>query len=226
MTVKEPLEVSATEMAKDYSSLLNSQTLSDFKFKVDGVDFHVHKVILAGEPNVRSFPDLLNFISYVARSPVFMKMFTGDFQESKLDKGAISDISHKAFLDFLRFLYTNSVDDLKSYVLELLSISDLYEVEGLKKMCESQLMSGLNEENAPDIFQYAHRYRCDNKLKVTAFALIKKYEYTRYVFVNFISFYFSKDHSRGTTLTYLMSFLKYQKLFKRQLRPGSSWKTY
>jgi hypothetical protein len=46
-------------------------------------------------------------------------------------------------------------------------------VEDLKIICKAQLQTGLTEENAPFVFQYAHRYRCDDELKLTAFKLIQ-----------------------------------------------------
>lgn len=102
-------------------------------------------------------------------------MFTGNFQENKTSTGKFPGMSHEAFLDFLHFIYTDSVRNIKAHIIELLEVSDLYEVEGLKKICEAQLLRGLSEENSGDIFQYAHRYRCQVNLKRAAFELIKKY---------------------------------------------------
>lgn len=110
-----------------------------------------------------------------ARSPVFMKMFTSNFQESKSSEGTIKDISKEAFQEFIRFLYTETIENVDQHVLELLAIADLYEVEDLKAICKAQLQTGLTEENAPFVFQYAHRYRCDDELKEAAFRLIKGY---------------------------------------------------
>lgn len=101
-------------------------------------------------------------------------MFTGDFQESKMSEGKFFGMSHEAFLDFLRYLYTDEITNLENHVIELLETSDIYEVEGLKKICEDQLMKGLTEENSADIFQYAHLYRCQMTVKKAAFQLIKK----------------------------------------------------
>ena len=113
------------------------------------------------------------FLNLPARSPVFMKMFTSNFQESTSTTGTINDVSKEAFQEFLRFLYTETLENIDLYVLELLAISDLYEVEDLKAICKAQLQTGLTEENAPFVFEYAHRYRCDNELKVAAFKLIQ-----------------------------------------------------
>lgn len=116
-----------------------------------------------------------------------MKMFTSNFQESTSTTGAINDISKEAFQEFLRFLYTETLENIDLYVLELLAISDLYEVNSLKAICKAQLQTGLTEENAPFVFQYAHRYRCDDDLKVASFKLIQGWVFV----VIFHSIYFS-----------------------------------
>lgn len=110
----------------------------------------------------------------LARSSVFMTMFTGEFEEKKTSAGIIKNISHDAFSDFLRYLYSDSVNNLKSHVIELLAVAHMYEVQGLKKLCESELLRGLSEENSADIFQYAHLYQCDRSLKEASFNLIKR----------------------------------------------------
>lgn len=102
-----------------------------------------------------------------------MKMFTSNFSESISTEGTINDISKEAFQEFLRFLYTETIDNIDLYVLELLAISDLYQVEDLKVICKAQLQTGLTEDNAPFVFEYAHRYRCDEELKMAAFKLIQ-----------------------------------------------------
>lgn len=102
-----------------------------------------------------------------------MKMFTSNFSESIATEGTINDISKEAFQEFLRFLYTETIEKIDLHVLELLAISDLYQVEDLKVICKAQLQIGLSEENAPFVFQYAHRYRCDDELKLAAFKLIR-----------------------------------------------------
>lgn len=102
-------------------------------------------------------------------------MFTSDFKEKQSNSAIVKNISPEAFLDFLYFLYTDTVKDLKSHVIELLAIADLYEVEDLKTICQKQMLNGLSDENAADIFQYAHRYRCEKNLKEAAFKIIKQY---------------------------------------------------
>jgi BTB/POZ domain len=101
-------------------------------------------------------------------------MISSDFQEKSEHQAKLKEFTPESFLDFLHFLYTDSVKDIKNHVIELLEMSHLYQVEGLRVICEKTLMSGLNEENAADIFQYSHLYECDTSLKKSAFAIIKR----------------------------------------------------
>lgn len=103
-----------------------------------------------------------------------MTMFSGEFKEKKTGESFISEVSSAAFEDFLRYLYTDSVETLKDHVVELLQLAHLYQVEGLKDMCEQKLLSELNEENSETIFQYAHLYNCTSTLKEKSFNFIKR----------------------------------------------------
>lgn len=112
-----------------------------------------------------------NFLS--ARSPVFKAMITGDFQEKSKNQAKLTDFSPESFLDFLNFLYTDNVQDIKTHVLDLLQMANLYQVNGLRELCEKTLLAGLTEENAGDVFQYAHLYECGDTLKKKSFEIIK-----------------------------------------------------
>jgi BTB/POZ domain len=150
-----------------------------------------------------------------------MKMFTSSFQESKSTEGSINDISQEAFHEFLRYIYTETIENIDLYVLELLAISDLYEVEDLKAICKAQLQTSLTEENAPFVFQYAHRYRCDDDLKEASFKLIKGQVANEFHFI--LYFNLSKCSSNillgsfyETISSCRMSFSMHQKLCKMQ----------
>ena len=101
-------------------------------------------------------------------------MISGDFQEKAENQAKLNQFSPESFLDFLHFLYTDSVKDIDAHVIELLEMSHLYQVEGLRSICEMTLLAGLTEENASDVFQYAHLYDCTASLKKASFAMIKR----------------------------------------------------
>lgn len=139
----------------DVGGLFLSDQLSDFTFIVEGVELPIHKNILA------------------ARSPVFLKMFTGDFQEKHGKQREILDVSKETFTELLRFIYTGEVLDLETNVDELLGVADRYEVLDLQKVCELKLMSNLKDENAESIFQLAHLHQCDAELKKASFEMLQ-----------------------------------------------------
>jgi len=150
-------EIVETKMKilKGLEALKLNELLSDFVYHVDGGKFPVHKIMLA------------------ARSPVFLKMFSTDHINSK--EGVMHDISKEAFRDFLNFTYTGEIKNMDSHAFELLMISDKYKIEDLKSSCVRHLLSCLNEENAVEVFQAAHKYHCNRDLKTKAFAHIKRY---------------------------------------------------
>lgn len=101
-------------------------------------------------------------------------MFTSNFKEKTSNEAMIKNVSPEAFHEFLRFIYTNSVNDIKKHVDELFAVADLYDVKGLKIICEAQLLKDLNEENANAVFQLAHLHNSEKSLQKAAFKLIKQ----------------------------------------------------
>jgi BTB/POZ domain len=91
---------------------------------------------------------------------------------------AMKDISADVFLDFLRYLYTNRVENMPGMQLqrwiELLHLAHFYQVEGLKFLCENEMKKSLTESNAFDLFQCAHLYESRTDLIQDAFDLIRR----------------------------------------------------
>lgn len=86
----------------------------------------------------------------------------------------MSDISKDAFGDFLHFIYTGDIKDLKEHAMELLKVADKYEVDDLKSVCELHLLTNMTEEAAVELFTCAHKFRCSGDLKKASFDYIKK----------------------------------------------------
>jgi len=101
-------------------------------------------------------------------------MFGGEFKERSAKGGVIEDISKEAFQKFLSFIYSGKVELTADDVMEVLDLSNKYEVDDLKTECEMHLLKGLNVDNALDIFQYSHFYNCSMNLKKAAFRLVQK----------------------------------------------------
>lgn len=98
-------------------------------------------------------------------------MFNEDFKDSK--ESFLNDISKDAFEDFLHFIYTGETKNLEKHARELLMIADKYSVDDLKTFCEMHLLTKLNDDDAIEIFQSSHKFRCSLDLKKAAFARIK-----------------------------------------------------
>lgn len=103
-----------------------------------------------------------------------MAEFNGEFKDGKIVETNSPNFTSEAFGDFLRYLYTDSLDDLHEHAVELLFLANYFQVEGLKEICEEKLLSTLDEKNAETIFQYAHLYNCKQILKEKSFAFIKR----------------------------------------------------
>ncbi|XP_034247127.1 kelch-like ECH-associated protein 1B [Thrips palmi] len=91
--------------------------LCDIQLRVGDHDFPAHKAVLS------------------ATSCVFKAMFCGDFKEKYAETVVIEDVSKEAFGKFLDFLYLQDIC-WKGSELELLGLSERYQVEQLKARCE------------------------------------------------------------------------------------------
>ncbi|KAG5676305.1 hypothetical protein PVAND_006152 [Polypedilum vanderplanki] len=123
------------------TKLFNSIENSDFTcISSDGKEFPVHSNILA------------------AQSPVFDKMFNADMSETKTKTVKIDDIDGDTFLEFLRFIYTGQVENLKDIASSLIYAADKYEIIKLKKICTESLMKNLSIKNASETLILADRF--------------------------------------------------------------------
>jgi len=111
---------------------------------------------------------------FTARSPVFERMFNSDFKETNEDQQILGiNMSTEAFKELIRYIYINEVCDLDKHVFELLHAADFYQIESLKRTCEKEMLKILSINNANDIFQAAHLYRCSEELKKASFSVIQ-----------------------------------------------------
>lgn len=141
-----------------FDTSTNQSKFSDVKLFIvpkesesTAVEFPAHKVILA------------------ARSPVFAKMFEHDMQESANNRVKIDDIQPNIFKEVLTYIYTGQVPKFngKTMVYELLYAADKYQLDHLKSLCERQLISTLNFQNAARIIQFAHLHNAPELKRAT-----------------------------------------------------------
>ncbi|XP_042905147.1 speckle-type POZ protein-like [Parasteatoda tepidariorum] len=138
------------DVVKNLKSIYEHSVLSDFVFKVGDKSFPAHKNILS------------------AHSPVFMKMMTHDFMESKTNSVTITDAAPEVFELFLRSLYAGELEN-KSWdsLKELYYLVDKYDVGFLKVECTDAVIFCLSVDLVCEILKLA--YSCaDSDLKTAA----------------------------------------------------------
>ncbi|XP_065335882.1 RCC1 and BTB domain-containing protein 1-like [Cloeon dipterum] len=118
---------------------------ADVAFIVEGKKIHVHKAVLT------------------FGSDVFKKKFLGDWKDSCQKEQIVEDHSYDAFYVFLKFLYTDEVDDITlEHALDVYAIADFYQVTDLMDECENIIKSGLTVQNAAAVYEKANLFGAEN----------------------------------------------------------------
>ncbi|XP_050250591.1 BTB/POZ and MATH domain-containing protein 3 isoform X1 [Quercus robur] len=160
------ISVPPSDMGQGFKDLLDSEVGCDIVFQVGNEMFKAHKLILA------------------ARSPVFRAQFFGLVGNPNIDKVVVKDIDPFIFKAMLLFIYTDKlpdVDEVESTVTmcsstvmvqHLLAAADLYNLDRLKLLCESELCKAINIDTVATILALAEQHHCpqlkDICLKFTA----------------------------------------------------------
>nr|XP_023920016.1 BTB/POZ and MATH domain-containing protein 3 isoform X1 [Quercus suber]POF00716.1 btb/poz and math domain-containing protein 3 [Quercus suber] len=160
------ISVPLSDMGQGFKDLLDSEVGCDIVFQVGNELFKAHKLILA------------------ARSPVFRAQFFGLVGNPNIDKVVVKDIDPFIFKAMLLFIYTDKlpdVDEVESTVTmcsstvmvqHLLAAADLYNLDRLKLLCESELCNAINIDTVATILALAEQHHCpqlkDICLKFTA----------------------------------------------------------
>ena len=111
----------------------------------EDVSFDVHKAILA------------------ARSSAFENIFTideddePDVTEGETSNVCIVDLPVRAVRVLLKYIYTDSVDDLDGVLHSSFVAADMFDVQGLRDVCEMNLIRQLKEDNLFEEIVFASR---------------------------------------------------------------------
>merc|ERR1719319_375878 len=132
------------EMSNDLGDLLESGAFSDFKIVCCGETFECHKNILG------------------SRSTYMEAMLNSGMKE--VDDGVleIKDLDVEEVKAVLKFIYTGRVEKIKEKSSVLLRAADRYELSGLKKLCERELMSSMKSSNVLDRLVLADSAQANN----------------------------------------------------------------
>uniref|UniRef100_A0A5S6PYT3 BTB domain-containing protein n=1 Tax=Trichuris muris TaxID=70415 RepID=A0A5S6PYT3_TRIMR len=139
-----PLRIPDGRLTEDLSVLLSEERFSDCTLVVKGVEFRVHKAILA------------------ARSMVFAAMFEHEMIERHANRVHITDVDPAVVASMLRFIYTDEASQPKDFIYEdLLAAADKYALDRLKAICEQALCAGLTVGNACETLILADLHNAD-----------------------------------------------------------------
>ncbi|GFS55275.1 speckle-type POZ protein [Nephila pilipes] len=116
--------------------------------------------------------EFINKAVLCSRSRVFAKMFECDMREKKETVVTITDVSMHVLKSLVSFLYTGIVPDRDcSFLCELYSAADKYDIPDLREECHRQLVSKFTPDNVCDIMEMSNKYS-DEHLKFSAMLYI------------------------------------------------------
>ncbi|XP_062177417.1 ARM REPEAT PROTEIN INTERACTING WITH ABF2 isoform X2 [Alnus glutinosa] len=124
-------------LGEDY---VNSPTLSDVTFLVEGRRFNAHRICL------------------LASSDAFRAMFDGGYREKDARDIEIPNIRWEVFHLMMRFIYTGSVDVALDIAQDLLRAADQYLLEGLKRLCEYTIAQDISLENVSSMYELSEAF--------------------------------------------------------------------
>ncbi|CAI8010895.1 Kelch-like protein 18 [Geodia barretti] len=116
--------------------------LCDIVLRLEGQEFHAHKVIL------------------IACCPYFEAMFLSGMSESRQSVVDLQGLSPDAFEAILRFFYTGNIRITKDNVQTILPASSIFQLDDLKKACANFLVHQLAPCNCLGITTFARTYGC------------------------------------------------------------------
>lgn len=103
----------------------------------------------------------VNRIVLAANSSVFKTMFNTEMIENDTREMKLDDIDGTTMKEFIRFLYTGKVDNMKEVVLELMNAAEKYQVNQLKEFCASFMIDIISIENVCDFLICADLFKAN-----------------------------------------------------------------
>lgn len=127
-------------------AFFNSDCFSDFEIVCDDREIPVHRLMLA------------------AYSPVFMRMLETQMIETATKEVKIADIRGKVMFEFVRFIYSDKIEDFEDVAVELLDAAEKYEIKELKVKCIRYLNENLSTDTVFDTLMLADQYDAEGLL--------------------------------------------------------------
>ena len=136
-------EQEQASILKCVDNVFRSGQFSDCLVVCQGREYKCHRAVLA------------------ERSSVFNAMFTVDMEESRSRKVDIKEHNPDTVDKMLAYIYTGKVEEMGGNADTLLAAANMYDLPGLKKMCEKALIKAMNVSNALDILLLADLNQAD-----------------------------------------------------------------
>eukprot|EP00026_Physarum_polycephalum_P011486 Phypoly_transcript_11716.p1 GENE.Phypoly_transcript_11716~~Phypoly_transcript_11716.p1 ORF type:complete len:320 (+),score=26.23 Phypoly_transcript_11716:81-1040(+) len=144
-------------LATQMKFLVNNPSNSDIIFSVAGEKLYAHKAILS------------------ARCEKFRSMFQNNMIESGQNEINLQIEDSGVLLALLEYLYTDNVENFTcDLAFELMILADEYLLSRLRQICECQLQTFVNTENACSMLAYAHNHNA-NDLKQFCMNFVMKH---------------------------------------------------
>ena len=122
--------------------LRTRQELCDIVLRLEGQEFHAHRVVL------------------IACCPYFEAMFLSGMSESRQRVVDLKGLSPDAFDAILRLFYTGNIRISKDNVQAILPAASIFQLDDLKKACANFLVQQLAPCNCLGIMTFAQTYCC------------------------------------------------------------------
>jgi len=134
------IDIPSSSLVGDLRGFLNEPKMSDVTFIVEGKPVYAHKLLCM-------------------RCSYFAAMFGGEMREAQQNTITIPNLSHRAFLALLEYLYTDEVEiSNMDIAMDLFVAADQFGVERLKRLCERKILQSINVESAATILQAANMH--------------------------------------------------------------------
>ncbi|KAG1681626.1 hypothetical protein FOA52_014135 [Chlamydomonas sp. UWO 241] len=140
------------------SQFVNSPTLADVTFVVEGRTFHAHRIAL------------------LASSDAFRAMFSGGYKEREAASIEIPNIPWDVFESMMHYIYTGNTEVQPEIAAELLRASDQYLLEGLKRLCETCIAKDLTLDNLVPTFELAEAFAAPQLAKRCVLFLLEFFD--------------------------------------------------
>lgn len=145
-------DIVAPSISIDMERLFKSGDFADFKIRTeDNVVFPVHRALLA------------------SRNKYFAGMLMNDTLEAQQGEVLAMDTTSDAMKELLRFIYTDTVSEnsIQNMAEELFMAAEKHQVCRLKQLCERELLSRIDADNAPRLLLLGDIY-CSDVMKEEA----------------------------------------------------------